>query len=297
MNAKRIVLLLCCIIFILLLLLFPNIAIDGSTRGLTLWFQILVPTLLPFFILSALLRCLVQKPSGTFLFLIIGLFSGYPVGAKIVGSEYLQGNLTKRQTYFFLNLCNQASPVFLLVFVGVQTLHLTTGRYLFFFIIHLSALVGSCLLTFLIRKKQDSTTTGTPSSCKKLPLAERFDQILLESMITIVKIGCYVILFSILASFVNNIFSSYPLAGILVSGFFEITTGMLQLEGASLPAIEKIVLASMLISFGGLSALAQTKSVLPETGLSIKIYFLYKITSAFSACILSLLFFFLFHGF
>lgn len=294
MKQNRLLLFLAGLVFIILILLFPSIAVEGSRQGLSLWFQILVPTLLPFFILAALLRTLFPTKQGTLLFLGIGLFSGYPIGASIVAREYTEGRISNRQAYFCLNLCNQASPMFLLIFVGVQVLHLGVTRYFFFFLILLASLMSSlCFYFFHSEKDYFCQGKACLSRSDYTSLSKEIDYILLSSLENILKIGCYVILFSILAAFMNVVFSDFTPLCIGVTGFFEITTGMLELGNASLPYQEKIVLASLLSAFGGLSALAQTKTVIGETGLSLKKYLFHKALSAFFATVLSILFCFL----
>jgi hypothetical protein len=49
----------------------------------------------------------------------------------------------------------------------------------------------------------------------------------------------------------------------------------------------KIVLTTVLASFGGLSGMAQTKSVLGDSGLSIKSYFIVKLLNAVIAFLLT----------
>ena len=97
----------------------------------------------------------------------------------------------------------------------------------------------------------------------------------------ITKIGGYIILFSILAQIINE---TLPAVGILKASFMgvlEITTGINQICKLQIGDSIKIVLVAVLTSFGGFSGMAQTKSVLGDSGLSIKSYFLVKLFNAF----------------
>lgn len=290
MLKKRTILILLCIGFIALLLFFPSVSIKGSKAGLLLWFQVLVPTLLPFFILSSLLRTLLLKKKGTLFFLGLGLFSGYPLGAKMVGEEYISGKLSYQNAIFFLAFCNQASPMFILVYLGMQALGLDSLRYTLFFIILFSSFVGSFICTrFIKKKKRYALPQHDAIEPQRLSISQQLDQIILNSFLTITKIGGYVILFSILAQFVAFMTQGNPYITILFSGILEITTGVNGLFSAAIPLGNKIVLASALTTFGGCSALAQTKSVILETGLSIQSYILCKLCSALLATIFSTL--------
>ncbi len=254
MNKKRFLIIIFSILFIALLLLFPSTAIIGSRSGLILWFQILLPTLLPYFILSSLLRTMLPPKKSTAFFIGIGLFSGYPVGAKMVGEEYHLGNLSYRSSIFFLAFCNQASAVFVLSYVGNYVLNLGSSRYTFLGIVMLSTCLGSYFASRFfkedhIRPYQNTisakeTASADKDSIKDPPLFKRLDQIILESFVSIAKIGGYVILFSILAGFVSALTFGDPYINTFSSGIMEITTGANSLLSASIPENHKIVLAS-----------------------------------------------------
>jgi hypothetical protein len=293
MKKKQLLSILLTFLFMLLLLLFPTAAVEGSKAGLLLWFQVLIPTLLPYFILTSLLRTLLPAGKSTVLFVSIGLFSGFPVGAKMVGEEYRLGNLTYRNSIFLLSFCNQASSVFILSFIGTHILRLGSFRYVFLLIVLVSSCLGSFFVSRLIKEK---CTGMRPTLCKpdgsasgSLPLFQKLDNIVLDSFIAITKIGGYVILFSVLAGFTAVITNKNPYIMVLTSGLTEVTIGANGLLTAFIPENHKIVLASVIVTFGGFSALAQTKSMISETGLSVTGYFICKLISAFFAVILSFL--------
>ncbi|NLZ53341.1 MAG: hypothetical protein GX892_09370 [Thermoanaerobacteraceae bacterium] len=113
----------------------------------------------------------------------------------------------------------------------------------------------------------------------------------------ITKIGGYIILFSILAQIINEIGSGFGLYKAIVMGILEITTGIDQICKLPIDINIKIVLVSVLTSFGGLSGLAQTKSVLGKSRLSIKTYICVKLLSALVAMVLSVLYVFFIKNF
>lgn len=88
------------ILFFLIMLLCPQEVFFGASKGLLLWFQTVLPTLLPFMILSGLLIstnsivyldrifgplfCRLFRTSENASFAIIaGFLCGYPMGAKV----------------------------------------------------------------------------------------------------------------------------------------------------------------------------------------------------------------------
>lgn len=51
---------------------------------------------------------------------VIGLLSGYPVGAKTTAQLYREKMLSKSEAQYLLTFCNNASPMFLLEYIGVN---------------------------------------------------------------------------------------------------------------------------------------------------------------------------------
>ncbi|SHD76977.1 nucleoside recognition domain-containing protein [Schnuerera ultunensis] len=82
---------------------YPKLSLDSSYEGLLIWFNIIIPSLLPFFIvtevltaigfvdlvgrfLEPLMKPLFNTPGASAFPLSMSLVSGYPIGAKIVSN-------------------------------------------------------------------------------------------------------------------------------------------------------------------------------------------------------------------
>jgi len=272
----------CSLLLLILLLFFPEIAMTGSRYGATLWLTQLIPTLLPFFIAIRLFSTCMPHLSAKRPFLLLGLLCGYPAGASLVTEQYNKGLISKRQAYFFLGSVNNPSPMFVLVFCGQTVLAIskTEATFLFLFLL-LTSFLGSGIFFLLNRSKNtkfislDSSsspkTTSNPST-----ISEKIDAIILDSFTLIVKIGGYVILFSILGQFLISILPKDSILSILFTGFLEITSGVSYLKHSPLSFELKKVLILVILSFGGLSATAQTGSVLTQSKLSLFPYVVNK---------------------
>ncbi len=125
------------LIFAICLLLFSKNNLPAIKTGLTLWATSVVPSLFPFFVATELLlhtsiisflgRLLnkIMKPlfnisgSGAFCF-IMGLISGYPVGAKIA-TEFRNKNIcSKPECERLLSFTNNSGPLFIIGTVGIS---------------------------------------------------------------------------------------------------------------------------------------------------------------------------------
>ena len=137
LKIKRNIFAIIFLIFAICLLLFSKNNLPAIKTGLTLWATSVVPSLFPFFVATELLlhtsiisflgRLLnkIMKPlfnisgSGAFCF-IMGLISGYPVGAKIA-TEFRNKNIcSKIECERLLSFTNNSGPLFIIGTVGIS---------------------------------------------------------------------------------------------------------------------------------------------------------------------------------
>lgn len=118
------------------LIFFPQECVKASVNGLEMWWKIVFPSLLPFFILSELLigfgvvrfigvlleplmRPLFRVPGvGGFVW-AMGMASGYPAGAKLTVRLCQEGHLTKGEAERLVTFTNCSNPLFIFGAVSV----------------------------------------------------------------------------------------------------------------------------------------------------------------------------------
>ncbi|MCH5265960.1 MAG: hypothetical protein J1F02_08670 [Lachnospiraceae bacterium] len=291
------------LLLLCLLLFFPETALAGSRYGATLWLTQLLPTLLPFFIAIQLFRDCLPGVASRRLFLLTGLLCGYPAGAALVMNQYEQRLLERRQAYFFLGFVNNPSPMFVIAFCGITLLGLSVPEaFSLFVLLVLSSFLGSLMFLGILHGTKrlagfypaytaPSASSATKATGSSLSFSARMDRIILDSFVLLTKIGGYVILFSIFGQFIGQILDTGSLSSLLCSGAMEITSGVSYLPEAILSTDTKKVLMVMILSFGGLSAAAQTGSILTKSELSILPYILNKGINSLVAGLLSLIWF------
>jgi sporulation integral membrane protein YlbJ len=298
------------VLFFAAMFLFPGASFRGAGSGLLLWFHNVLPSVLPFIILSNLItRLNIAGQISKILYpllgrlmhisyegcypVIIGFLSGLPIGAKST-ADLVHGNkISLKEGQFLMGMCNNASPMFIIGYIALTQLKLPDMKYALFAIIYGSAVIGAFMYQRFSLYKINTPRTGLLNNASDRNAApSRFtfdllDQSIMNGFEIITKIGGYIILFSMLAQIIREIGPQDSFLKAFVMGILEITTGISQICSSSMNIHTKIVLVSILTSFGGLSAAAQTKSVLGDTGLSMKAYLLIKLMSAFTALILS----------
>ncbi len=124
--------LLCCA---LALICWPKETSAAVQEGLALCYNVIIPSLFPFFILTSLVISLglagylgrLLEPVMRPLFhvggpcaaaLALGFVGGYPVGARAALTLYQSGQCTKTECERLLAFCNNSGPAFILGVVG-----------------------------------------------------------------------------------------------------------------------------------------------------------------------------------
>lgn len=161
------------------IILFPDQAFQASLQGLTLWWKLVFPALLPFLIITEilrgmgvlhglgammepLLRSLLRLPGIGGWVLSLGFTAGMPAGAAAVGSLRKDGLLTREEGERLLALSHLSSPVFLISVVGVGFLS-SPAAGLALAVIHYSA----ALLMAILHRFNAGKYVSTPKHARK----------------------------------------------------------------------------------------------------------------------------------
>lgn len=296
---------------LLYMLLFPKKVLADSLAGLDLWFHTVLPSLLPFMILSNVLiganvvsqlmrpfsgffrHVLGLSPEGGYAWLL-GLFCGFPMGARLTGDMYRQHRISREEAVYLLTFANQSSPMFLSTYVVLHGLGDSTLTLPVFVIFYASAFLTS--LVFRIRSRRFGLPPSKPK--KEVPEQTSYGNLLDTSIMNgfeiITRLGGYIILFSILAGIVLQLPAPLRTAAPFLSGLTEITTGIHTISGTTLPLQVKFTAIVCCTAFGGFSTVAQTSCMLNGTGLSIFTYLKGKLVNAAVAGLLCLFVFVVF---
>lgn len=292
------------LLFLLSMLLFPKAALDGSTAGLLLWFHTVLPTLLPFLIITEFIRklnaihllCRFFVPLTSRLFhietygcysLITGLICGYPMGAKTTADLVREGLISTEEGNYLLGICNNASPMFFLGFVLYKNLHIDQPQsWILFLIFYATPL----LYAYFTRPDTPYTSFQSLAHKPHHISFEIIDTGIMNAFETVTRLGGYIILFSMIAKMVTACMHTVTIPSYLLIGFIEITNGVHILGTSSLPDTCKIPLMLAITCFGGLSGLAQTRSMIQGTNLSIVKYICVKCILTLLSLLLSLLY-------
>lgn len=255
---------------------------------------------------------------GAFAF-IMGIISGYPVGAKIVTKLRENNTCTKEECERLLAFTNNSGPLFIVGTVGISLIGDTTIGIILL-LIHIIASITVGILfrfwrsspslnrnyTFSYNYLSFSRNNNTVSFSN---LGEILGKSIMNSINTVVMIGGFVVLFSVIISILENSnilnmlsYLLYPILNIfniphefasgILSGFIELTNGLKTISTIPIKNYSTtIILSSCLLGFGGISILLQVFSIISKTDISIKPYIIGKILHAIFSTIFIFIFF------
>ncbi len=185
------------LVFALFLILFPEDAFAASVAGLNLWLQVVLPALLPFFIMAELLMGLgVVHFAGTLLepimqpifkipgvggfALAIGLASGYPIGAKITGQLRRENLCSRIEAERLISFANTADPLFIAGAVAVGMFNMPQVSVALLLSHYLAVIIVGFLMRF---HKNGSQQPKTPRKINEANLVSRAKKALVKARI------------------------------------------------------------------------------------------------------------------
>lgn len=306
-------------LFLIFLVIFSQTNLFAAKNGLTLWAKNVVPSLFPFFIATELLnytnvpyylgkltnkfmRPLFNVPGeGSYAF-VMGIISGYPVGAKIINKFIEDGTCTKNEAERMLAFTNNSGPLFIIGTVGISLFGDTTIGVILFITHVLACLTVGLIFGFISKyffnKKNRFYRTVTPSNnCNISDLGSILSNSITNAISTILLIGGFIVLFSIIISILNNLNLIYSIANVLsfigiptefgnsiITGLFELTNGVNSISTLHTKNMStQIIITAFLLGFAGFSIFLQIFSIASKNNLSMKPYLIGKLLQGFIA--------------
>jgi sporulation integral membrane protein YlbJ len=312
------------VIFIITLVLYSKSNLQAAKEGILLWANNVVPSLFPFFVATEILcstniinsigkilekpvRKIFNVPGEGAIAFVMGIISGYPTGAKMVSNFREQKICNKEEAERLLAFTNNSGPLFIIGTVGISLFKSVNIGYKLL-LIH----IISCLLVGVIFRNWKKNSFKNYTSILKTEnkkevylkdIGEILGNSIKHSVITILNIGGFVVIFSVIISILNsigffniifNICESFNISGELgnavISGIIELTNGVKNISRFSISKMN-LCLTSFMIGFGGISVMLQVWSIISKYNISIKPYIYGKLLQGFLAFMLTAILF------
>ncbi len=171
-NYSRVFFLIIILILTTFMIINPQETVTAAGMGFKLWFSILLPALLPFFIVAELMvslgfvkflgvilepimRPIFRLPGCSSLVVVMGFTSGFPIGAVLSRKLYDEKLLNADETERLVSFTNNCSPLFILGAVGVGMFASPLAGYL----LAISHYLSNILLGIIWRFRAPTTIT------------------------------------------------------------------------------------------------------------------------------------------
>jgi len=298
----------CNIFLIIFLLIFPQDVLNAAREGLMLWFNNVLPALLPFIVAVNLLTAMgfvaiissKAKPfmhkvfrlpgAGGFAF-ITGIISGYPMGAKTVADLWRAGEITTKEAQRLLAFCNNAGPLFIVGVVGAGLLMDSAAGY----ILWAGHVAAAIIVGVLTRGQGDTRLQLTAHENYTLRIkraspniGKALGEAVKNAMEALVLVGGLIIFFSVVVRLMMVVVSDLPFIGVF-AGIIEVTGGVKILADASNGVTTPFQMAAIggIIAFGGFSVHAQALHFTSGTGVRAGTYLFFKVINGIIAAVIT----------
>jgi sporulation integral membrane protein YlbJ len=156
----------------------PDVAFKAAVHGLRVWFEIVFPALLPFFVFSEILmglgvvhamgvllepfmRPLFNVPGAGSFVMAMGLASGYPIGAILTAKLRKQNLCTRVEAERLYSFCNTADPLFMIGAVAVGMFGIVELGVVISLSHYISALLVGLVLRFYAAGERERAIQDT----------------------------------------------------------------------------------------------------------------------------------------
>lgn len=257
----------------LVLILDSQTALQGATEAITMCIATVIPSLFPFFVLSNLLTDSLigvqspwLRPLGRFLgvpqgtegIFITGLLGGYPTGAQAAHRAWKNGSISQTDAVRMLSFCSNAGPAFLFGIVSRKF----PDKWMVWLLWGIHIVSAVAVAVVVPHAREDMT-----SSCRCRKPVSLTGAV--KSSITVCGWVCgWIVFFRVMIFFCQRWFLwLFPEAvQVAFYGLLELMGGCCALDNVENLGL-RFVMASGMVSFGGICVAMQTASVTGTLGM------------------------------
>ena len=275
-----------------LILCNAQMSIVYAKDALNLCFEMIIPTLFPFFICSGILIysgfceilakmfrfCMKPlfgiNPAGASAF-VLGIISGYPLGAITAGELYENNYISKTEAERLLAFCNNSGPLFILGSVGAAVYaDMRIGAALYLTHILAALTVG---IIFRFYKKSGFVQPPTVMTTPERSVGEIFNISLQNSIKNILTVCGAIVFFCMISRLALGVLPIGGTVYAVLSGIAEFASGTANIAALSVPMAKKLILTAFVVGFAGLCVHMQVIAVIAKYRLSLVPYFVGKL--------------------
>ena len=262
------------------LFLFPGISAKGAYNGIINCLETLIPSLFPFMTLtlflteSGLYQRIFKIPASVLARLtgissnycslfLLGMIGGYPSAAKNISTMCKKGEISEKTAEILICFCTNAGPSFLISAVG-QKMFLSQSIGI---ILYVSSLLSSFSLMF-IYGKYITYSHNASNKTTYSPLSVSLVKAVSGSCNAMTMICSFVILFSVIISFIPDFSQNNLIYKAMFLGIFEVTSASICASYDI--SLLNILIVSAICGWSGICIIFQISAICSQAKISIK---------------------------
>ena len=255
---------------------------NGIQNGMSLCVEVVIPSLFPFMVFTTFLalsgladiisgivspvtRWLFRLPRQAGAAVLMSFIGGFPVGGRMAAKLIKNKSVSPEDGQRMLCFCINAGPSFILTAVGIQMF----GNRFIGGMMLCAHILASCTAGVL-------SSFGRPVPPRKpasrnpvrVPFIQALIQAVIDSANGMLVLCSFIILFSGVTAWLEPVAMNFGENARLSLGILEVTKGCLQ--ASAFPGLLGELTAVFLLSFSGLSVIAQVLAGFTVEGLSIQ---------------------------
>jgi len=281
----------------------PSEAFAASLQGLSVWWSIVFPGLLPFLtlleimlafgavhacgaLIDPLTKRMLRMPGESGLALAIGWTGGFPAGAETTAALRKSGTVTREEGQRLLALSYMPSPLFILLVVGAGFFRRPELGLAIACSVWLASIAAAVVQTWWFNRRQPASA---PSSTRQPPLLRRAAAAMAEarnrdgrtlgkvlgdsvtvSVAKLMAIGGFMMMAAVLVRMLELLIP-HQITSLLIPALLESHIGTYTATTTALPGglIWNAAATAAILAWGGISALLQAGHAIARTDLSL----------------------------
>ena len=249
----------------------------------------LFPASFIFFIISSLLidynfiekiSRLLHINGAVFYVVVMSMISGFPSGSKYIKDLYIRNIISVKTANYLICFTHFPNPIFILGSVS----SLFTNKYYAVYIL-ISLILSNLLIGLISKPKEKNSIIYNYKDYKSFSLY--LSDAIINSSRTMIIIYGISLFFYLIITVINHYFSFDLYPYVFFNGLFDLTKGIF-LTSVISNDIVKSILIILFISFGGISINMQVKSIISDTPISYKKFFIARLYQAVISAIIFL---------
>ncbi|MCH5303646.1 MAG: hypothetical protein J1E41_02170 [Ruminococcus sp.] len=264
-------------------LFFGKESSSGIYKGIIFCAEVLVPSLFPFMVISAIVsksgisfsgkilnkvsKALFGFSGKTLICVLIGIIGGYPVGARGIKNLFENGEISEKEAVRASYTAVGSGPGFLITFVGMKLLNSMEIGVILFFAQFISVIIIGILNKFIFRDTE-IYNSKKENKAKIKNMSELFVSSVSSAVYGIIEMCGIVVIFSAFISIIEGVIGENEFIEILL----EVTTACNTLSKTSY-----VTLIAFAVGFGGICVHFQIFQILGNIDVNKTLFFVFRI--------------------